>query len=71
MLISVCPSCNKLFADIEILYENDVKEIQNNRDMTNDEKLDAIANLLDKYHVKRYCCRMRVMSYLSEIDLLI
>lgn len=71
MLPPVCFTCGKLFADIQVPYEKDMNEIENNPKLKESEKSDAKAKLLDKYHVKRYCCRSRVLGYVRLVDIIV
>jgi DNA-directed RNA polymerase subunit N (RpoN/RPB10) len=70
MLPLTCFTCGHLLADIQIPYENDLAKIDNDPKMSEDEKNDAKAALLDKYHVKKYCCRTRVLTYVRLIEII-
>lgn len=70
MLPPVCFTCGRLFADFSIPYDNDTTKIDNDTRMTNDEKNNAKAALLDKYHIKSYCCRARVLGQCNLTKLL-
>lgn len=71
MLPPVCFTCGKLFADIQVPYEKDMAMIDNNIDLSEEEKANLKAKLLDKYHIKRYCCRTRVLGYVKLVDIII
>lgn len=71
MIPPVCFSCGHLLADIQIPYERDIEEIINNNKLTNEEKDEQKSQLLDKYNIKRYCCRSRVITYVKLIDIII
>jgi len=70
MLPAVCFTCGHLFADIQIPYEADLIKIENDDKMSVDAKSDAKAALLDKYHIKKYCCRTRVLSYVKLVEII-
>jgi DNA-directed RNA polymerase subunit N (RpoN/RPB10) len=71
MLPPVCFTCGKLFADFHSLYENDMATIENDIKLTDNEKTELKSKLLDKYHITRYCCRMRVLGYVRLVDIIL
>jgi hypothetical protein len=54
MLPTVCVTCGHLFADIQIPYEADLLKIDNDDKMSEEQKNDAKAALLDKYYIKKF-----------------
>ncbi len=70
MLPPVCFTCGHLFADIQVPYEADLIKIDNDANMTDEAKSDAKAALLDKYHIKKYCCRTRILSYVRLVEII-
>jgi DNA-directed RNA polymerase subunit N (RpoN/RPB10) len=70
MLPPVCFTCGHLLADMQIPFENDLIKIENDPKLNEKEKSDLKATLLDKYHVKSYCCRSRVLTYIKLIDII-
>ena len=71
MLPTVCFTCGHLFADIQVLYEKDIAEIENDPKLTESQKTEIKSKLLDKYHVHSYCCRMRVLGYVRLVDIIV
>jgi DNA-directed RNA polymerase subunit N (RpoN/RPB10) len=71
MLPPVCFSCGKLFADFAVSYENDMAKIENDPDLSVQQKSDHKAKLFDKYHIKNYCCRTRVLGYVKLVDIIV
>jgi DNA-directed RNA polymerase subunit N (RpoN/RPB10) len=65
MLIPACPSCGKNFAKIQLPFEEGKNKICGNNKLTQDEKNKLISKLLDELKVKKWCCRMRVISYVD------
>lgn len=65
MLYIVCPTCNRLLADKMIVYEEGLKKITDNPELSNEEKETEKIKLIDSLHIPkdRYCCRMRLMTY--------
>ena len=70
MLPIVCFTCGKLLGEIQVPYEEDILQIENNTSLSNEEKSDEKAKLLDKYHIKTYCCRSRVLTYIKLINII-
>jgi DNA-directed RNA polymerase subunit N (RpoN/RPB10) len=71
MLYSKCPTCNKLFADIVLVYEDEMKKICNNPKLTSKQKDEAKEKLINSLGLDRYCCRMRIISYIDMAELMI
>ena len=66
MLSTVCPTCGFLFADKEIEFEEKLNIICNNKDnLSKDEINNKITILLDNLNINRYCCRMRIITYID------
>jgi len=70
MLPPVCFTCGHLFADIQIPYDSDLLKIDNDPKLSEDEKNNAKSLLLDKYHIKKYCCRTRVLGFVRLIEII-
>lgn len=71
MLPPNCFTCGHLFADFHIPYENDIAIIDNNNTFSENKKSEEKAKLLDKYRIKKYCCRTRVLGYVKLVDIII
>ncbi len=73
MLYAVCPTCGFLFADKEIEFEEKLSKIcdKNENIIRNDETNDKITILLDDLNIKRYCCRMRIVTYINLVKIII
>ena len=67
MLYPVCPTCGFLLADKELKFKAIMKEKCNEK-KNNDIDVEKIFKELK---VKRYCCRMRMITYLDLIDYII
>lgn len=63
MLYSTCPSCGTFLSKYIIQWEKDSLEICNNPKLTSEEKEKKTQELLLSLKIRRYCCRMRVMTY--------
>ena len=61
-----CPSCGRLLADKELLFDKGIKEI-NNEILNDDEREQRIMKLVDSLQRPKnnYCCKMRIMTYVD------
>jgi DNA-directed RNA polymerase subunit N (RpoN/RPB10) len=70
MLYAVCPTCKKLLGDKQIIYETEIEKIMNDNKLSDEEK-DSKKQELAKKLTTRYCCRMRLISYVDFAKLVI
>jgi DNA-directed RNA polymerase subunit N (RpoN/RPB10) len=68
MLYTTCPTCGLLFQKTEE-YEQKKKIICDNPKLTKKEQETQISELLLSLNFRRYCCKMRVITFkqLTEI----
>ena len=66
MLYPVCPTCGFLLADKELLFKKALKNIDKN-----DNNKENIKKIFNEIKVKRYCCRMRLTTYIDLVNLII
>lgn len=62
MSYPVCPTCGFLLADKELKYEEELKKLLESKDKNTN---DNLGKILDKLQITRYCCRMRMMTYID------
>lgn len=63
MLILTCPTCGFFIGQITVEYENKKAEICSNPKYSKKEREEKISQLLKSLPIRRYCCRMRIMTY--------
>jgi DNA-directed RNA polymerase subunit N (RpoN/RPB10) len=63
MLYSTCPTCGYFLGQKILEWETKSKEICDNPKNTREEKEKLKENLLKTLKLRRYCCKMRIMSY--------
>lgn len=68
MLYFKCPTCRTYLANKQIPFEQELDKICNS-DITEEKKEEVKREILDKLQVKRYCCRMRILTYSKLIDI--
>ena len=69
MIYMRCPTCGYILGNRQILYESRMEEIMNNPNTDDDIKLELKTKLVESLKLKRYCCKIRVMTFkqLTEI----
>ena len=68
MLYMTCPTCGFFIGQKTIEYENKKKEICDNPKLSKEERENQISNLLKSLGIRRYCCRMRLMTYKDLVN---
>ena len=72
MLYSVCPTCRMLLADKQLLYEEFIKKLKN-KNLTKEKFLKEQNKFLKEKGIDetRYCCRMRIISYVDHSKIVV
>ena len=63
MLYNTCPTCGFFIGNLTLKFEEEKNKICNNPELTDDEIEEKIKDIIMKLKVRRYCCRMRFMTY--------
>lgn len=71
MLYPVCPTCQNLLADKQLTYEVELEKICNNKKLTVEQEQKKKKELLDYLGLERYCCRMRMISYVDQVKIIV
>jgi DNA-directed RNA polymerase subunit N (RpoN/RPB10) len=66
MLYPVCPTCGHLLADIEVEFTDKYEKINESKD-SDEKKGKEIEKLFVEVKIKKYCCKMRLISYFNHI----
>jgi DNA-directed RNA polymerase subunit N (RpoN/RPB10) len=66
MLYPICPTCGHLLADIEVEFTDKYEKINESKD-SDEKKGKEIEKLFVEVRVKKYCCKMRLISYFNHI----
>lgn len=58
-----CPSCGRLLADKELIFQEKINEI-NKKNLNDFDKENACKNLMDELQIptNNYCCKMRLIT---------
>jgi DNA-directed RNA polymerase subunit N (RpoN/RPB10) len=65
-----CPSCGYLLGNRQIIYEKGLREIMNNPNANEEEKLLLRIKLVESLNIKNYCCRMRVITFKQVTEII-
>jgi DNA-directed RNA polymerase subunit N (RpoN/RPB10) len=68
MLYLTCPTCGYFLGQKTIEYEEGKKNICTNPQLSTEEKEHALSKLLLSLKLRRYCCKMRMMSYKDIVE---
>ena len=63
MLYTSCPTCGFFLGQKVLKYEEEKEKICNNQKYTTKEKEDELSKLVLSLNLRRYCCKMRIMTY--------
>ena len=71
MLYICCPTCHRILSDKMIPYEEGLKKIVDDPNLTNEQKDEAKMKLIDSLKVpqSRYCCKMRILSFRNLVEI--
>jgi DNA-directed RNA polymerase subunit N (RpoN/RPB10) len=64
----ICPTCSTILGNRQLYFEKKKKEIKNEceiKNLSNDEYNMKIINAYNELKLKRYCCKMRIMTYID------
>ena len=70
MLYFKCPTCKTILANKQIPFEKGLEQIEKNTKLSEHDKDLAKRELLDDLQVERYCCRMRMLTYVKLIEII-
>jgi DNA-directed RNA polymerase subunit N (RpoN/RPB10) len=63
MLYMICPTCGYFLGQKVLEYEKGKDNICKNPSLLSEEKEQELTKLLLSLKLRRYCCKMRMMSY--------
>lgn len=65
MSIMSCYTCGAILSDKQIYYEQELSKICDKHPEHSDEASKLKEKLLDEMCLERYCCRMRMLTYVK------
>jgi len=69
MLYTICPTCGHLLADIELEFTEKYNNITESKDAEQKKDKD-VEKLFNDVKIKKYCCKMRLISYFDHIKVI-
>lgn len=70
MIYIKCPSCGYLLGNRQIPYEKGIYDIENNSAIDEDAKMKQKIKLIESLKIKRYCCKMRIITFKQLTDII-
>ena len=70
MLYPTCPTCQNCLADKQLAYEAGIEKICNEK-INEKEKQKKTEKLLSDIGCIRICCRMRMISYVDQVKIIV
>lgn len=70
MIYLKCPTCGYILGNRQIIYEQGLEEIESNPNNDEEQKLQLKQKLIESLKIKRYCCRMRVITYKNKTEII-
>ncbi len=70
MLYMRCPTCRTLLADKQLYYERELQKICDDHKLDINESDIKKEKLINSLGLDRYCCRMRILTYVKLIDII-
>ncbi len=63
MLYITCPTCGYFLGQKTLEYEQKKENICSNPNLSTEKREEELSKLLKDLKLRRYCCKMRVMTY--------
>ena len=70
MIYLKCPTCGYVLGNRQRMYELGLDEIESNPNNDEQKKLELKQKLVDSLELKRYCCKMRVITYKNKTEII-
>lgn len=68
MLYLSCPTCGYFLGLKTMEYEDKKAAICSNLSLSTEDKENELSKLLLSLNIKRYCCKMRIMSFKNIVE---
>lgn len=65
-----CPSCGNILSNRVLKMKKEYDEINNNFNLTDEEKQEKRTEVINSLKLKRYCCKSRVMTIPDLINII-
>ena len=71
MLYFRCPTCKTILADKQLIIEEQMKQICDNQNISDQKKEELKTKIFEKININRetnYCCSMRILTFIDLTD---
>lgn len=69
MIYLKCPTCGYILGNRQRLYDNGLNDIESNPNNDEETKLELKNKLIESLKIKRYCCKMRIITYKNKTEI--
>jgi len=69
MIYLKCPSCSYILGNRQREYDIGLDEIESNPNNDEQTKLELKNKLIESLEIKRYCCKMRIITYKNKSEI--
>jgi DNA-directed RNA polymerase subunit N (RpoN/RPB10) len=70
MLYIICPTCGYFIGKKTLEYEKEKEKICSDPELSDEDKEIKISEVILKLNIKRYCCKMRLISYKDIVTII-
>ena len=70
MIYLKCPTCGYILGNRQIIYEKEMDQIESDPNTDEDTKILLKTKLVESLKIKRYCCKMRILTFKSLPEIL-
>jgi len=70
MLYLTCPTCGYCLGNKQIQLESQKDKICDNPELSTEQKEKQIKDAINNLNLRRYCCKMRFVSYIDTVKLI-
>ena len=70
MIYLKCPTCGYILGNRQRIYEKGLEEIESNPNNDEKNKFELKQKLVNSLELKKYCCTMRVITYLNKTEII-
>lgn len=69
MIYLQCPTCGYILGNRQKLFDLGLEAIESNPNNDEELKLKLKEKLVESLEIKRYCCKMRVITYKNKTEI--
>jgi len=70
MLYLTCPTCGYCLGNKQLQLEEQKRKICENPELSTEDKEQMIKKAINDLKLRRYCCKMRFISYIDQVQII-